>query len=120
VLTGVHISFNAHDQNCIPQLFQWSAWASRICPAYVTALSTGNGPLSGNAIDQFHHQIIPPDIVQRADVRMIKSSDGPCLPIESRRELRLRNLYRNVSVQLAKAGWARCGRRATRNLGERS
>jgi len=37
-------------------------------------------PFEGFALDQLHHQIIRPDVVQRANVRMVQRGDGPSFP----------------------------------------
>ena len=50
-------------------------------------------------VDQFHHQIVRPDVMDLADIRMIESRNGPRFAVKPRGESVLRNLQGNIAVQ---------------------
>jgi hypothetical protein len=51
------------------------------------------------AFDQFHDEIIWPDIVERADVRVIQRGHGARLPLEALAELGVANLDGDPAVE---------------------
>ena len=72
-------------------------------------------------VDVLHHEIIRPDVVQRADVRMIQRGNGACFPLEALGELLARNLDRHGAVEpcrglsrLRPCHRRRCARRSRR------
>ena len=50
-------------------------------------------------LDQLHHQVVRPDIVQRADMRVIQGGDGAGFAIETCREALMRELDRHRAAQ---------------------
>jgi hypothetical protein len=57
------------------------------------------------AIDVFHHEVIRPDIEQRADMRMIQRRDNPCLAFKPFRKLFFGDLDCDNSVQACVPGF---------------
>src|SRR6478672_8823537 len=55
-------------------------------------------------LHKLHDQVIRPDVVQSANVRMIQRGDGARLPIEAVAELRFGDLDRYGAVQARIAG----------------
>src|SRR4051812_29881014 len=51
------------------------------------------------AFDIFHHQVTWTDVIQRADVRMVQSSHGPSLALETLGESLVRYFDRNRAVE---------------------
>src|SRR5215469_2633251 len=56
------------------------------------------------ALDVLHHQVVWPDIIEMADIRMVQRSNGAGLPVEAFRELRGRNFDGNVAAESRVAG----------------
>ena len=73
--------------------------ASRICPAYSTALLERQRPLQRRALDELHHQVIRPDVVELADVRMIQRRHGARFALEAFGELLLGDLDGDDAVE---------------------
>src|SRR6516165_6601189 len=44
-------------------------------------------PLERSALDELHHQVVRPDVINLADIRVIQSRDGPCLACNAFGEL---------------------------------
>jgi len=53
----------------------------------------------GRTFHQLHDEIIRPDVVERADVRMIQRGDGACLALEAVAKLGTGNLDRDQAIQ---------------------
>ena len=60
--------------------------------------------LERRALDVLHHQVIRPDIVERADVGMIQRRDSARFALESFAELGLGNLDRDDAIEARVAG----------------
>ena len=50
-------------------------------------IAHGHRPFEGGALDVLHHQIVGPDVVQLADVRMVQRRNRASLALESLRVL---------------------------------
>ena len=61
-------------------------------------------PLERRALDVLHHQVIRPDIVKLADVRMIQRRDGAGFALETLAELGLGNLDGDDAIKARVAG----------------
>src|SRR5229473_1446019 len=72
--------------------------ASAICIAYRSASSSGIGPCSGLP-STCSIQIIRPDVVECADVRMIQRGNGARLALEALAEFVLKDLDGDDAVQ---------------------
>ena len=56
-------------------------------------------PLESRALDVLHHQVIRPDIVERANVGMIQRRHGASFALETLAELFVRNLDCDDSIE---------------------
>jgi len=56
-------------------------------------------PLERLAFDILHHQVIRPDIVQRADMRMVQRRDRPRFPLEALGEFYRGDLDRDGAIK---------------------
>jgi hypothetical protein len=61
-------------------------------------LGAGDTP-ERHAVHELHDEVVRPDVVQLADMRVVQRSDGPRLAVEAFRELFLRDLDGNGSVE---------------------
>jgi hypothetical protein len=51
------------------------------------------------ALDQLHHEVVGPDIVERADVRVIECCDGTCLAVETLAKARCADLDGDRTIE---------------------
>ena len=58
----------------------------------IEQLARAVGWRQGRAFYKFHHEVVRPDIVQVADVRMIQGRNRPCLALEAFRKRLIRDL----------------------------
>jgi DNA invertase Pin-like site-specific DNA recombinase len=70
------------------------------------------------AFDQFHHQVIRPGVVQRADVRMIQRRDCARLAVEASTEFLMRDLDGDGPAEAGVAGLVDRAHAAFANLAE--
>jgi hypothetical protein len=67
------------------------------------ASSNGSGPFG--AFHKLHHQVIRPDVKQRADIRMVQRGDGAGFPLEPFTEARRQNLDRHIPPETRIVGF---------------
>ena len=61
--------------------------------------ATGDDLRQRRALDQLHHEIVGPDVVERADVGMVQRRHGARLPLEPCAEAVAANLDRDRALQ---------------------
>ena len=60
-----------------------AARPSAICSGQIEQVLEGCRGLDGRALDEFHDEVIRPDVVELADVRMVQRGDGPGFTLEA-------------------------------------
>jgi hypothetical protein len=58
-----------------------------------------------SALDEFHDEVIRPDVIQMTDVRMVQRGDGQRLALESIAEPRVDRFDRNRALQTGVEGF---------------